>query len=80
LKKVIGVMLLAGVIGLAYAQALPPGKYEGCNNIFWLTPTSLIAFCQMLSGQYNQTVLENADLCLFIESYNGELSCTGGFK
>ena len=79
-KKIIRALLLAGGISSAWGQALPPGKYEGCSNIFWLKPTILSAVCQTLSGQYNQTFLENANLCLFIEDYDGVLSCTGGFK
>jgi hypothetical protein len=82
-KKVIGVLLLAGVIGSVCAQAFPPGNYvQSCGNIFWLTPTSLLAICQMEFGQYqtNQSILENANLCSYIENINGVLTCTGGFK
>ena len=81
LKKIIGVVLLSCVIGSSYAQALPPGNYaQSCGNIFWLTPTSLFAYCLMPSGQANGSSLENANLCIYIQNINGVLTCTGGWK
>ena len=81
-KKLIGIILLLGLITIANAQPIPPGLQNVCGNIRW-SGTTLEAECPNYStGQefppLRFTSLPCANTCyppMIQANYDGNLQC-----
>jgi CVNH domain len=72
-------MALAGLAPSAFAQAPPPGSYQGsCRDVRMQGP-NLVALCRRANGRGEQLTALDVSHCVGdIGNSNGQLVCNGG--
>lgn len=86
INKLFFSLLLISLIGVANAQwnnfvpyGFPQGDYYStCSGV--MSGTTLMMNCITDNNTSNNTNLENANSCNFVQNINGVLTCTGGWK